>query len=42
MLELVNQLTALQIFCKDAHYSFRGIDYKPLHEWMDEISDPLE
>lgn len=41
MLELVNQLTALQIFCKDAHYSFRGIDYKPLHEWMDEISDPL-
>lgn len=42
MLELVNQLTALQIFCKDAHYSFRGIDYKPLHEWMDEISDPLD
>ena len=41
MLDLINQITALQIFCKDAHYSFRGIDYKPLHEWMDEISDPL-
>lgn len=41
MLELVEQLTALQIFAKDAHYSFRGLEYKPLHEWMDEIADPL-
>jgi DNA-binding ferritin-like protein len=41
MLELIYQITALQIFCKDAHYSFRGLDYKPLHEWMDEIEEPL-
>ena len=42
MLDLINQITALQIFCKDAHYNFRGLDYKPLHEWMDEISNPLD
>ena len=41
MLELIYQLTALQIFCKDAHYNFRGIDFKPLHEWVDEIGEPL-
>ena len=41
MLELVYQITALQIFCKDAHYSLRGTNFKPLHEWMDEIADPL-
>lgn len=41
MLELIYQLTALQIFCKDAHYNFVGIDFKPLHEWVDEIGDPL-
>lgn len=41
MLELIYQLTALQIFLKDAHYSFRGIDFKPLHEWVDEIGSPL-
>lgn len=41
MLELIYQLTALQIFAKDAHYNFTGIDFKPLHEWVDEIGDPL-
>lgn len=41
MLELINQLTALQIFCQDAHYNFRGVDFKPLHEWADEIGDPI-
>lgn len=41
MLELLYKLTALQIYCKDAHYSFSGIDFKPLHEWADEIADPL-
>lgn len=41
MLDLLYQLTALQIYCKDAHYNFRGIDFKPLHEWADEISEPL-
>lgn len=41
MLELIQILTALQIFCKDAHYSFYGVDFKPLHEWVDEIGDPL-
>lgn len=41
MLDLIYQLTALQIFCKDCHYSFTGIDFKPLHEWADEISEPL-
>ena len=41
MLELIYLLTALQIYCKDAHYSFYGIDFKPLHEWVDEIADPL-
>ena len=34
-------LTALEIYCKDAHYNFKGIDFKPLHEWMDEIIEPL-
>lgn len=42
MLEVIYILEALRIFTKDAHYSFRGIDYKPLHEWMDEIHEPLE
>ncbi|MBQ2174067.1 MAG: hypothetical protein II453_02990 [Alphaproteobacteria bacterium] len=41
MVELIYILTALQIYCKDAHYSFSGVDFKPLHEWMDEIIDPL-
>lgn len=41
MLELVYILTALQIYCKDAHYSFYGVNFKPLHEWVDEIGDPL-
>lgn len=41
MLDLIYQLTALQIFCKDAHYNFRGVDFKPLHEWVDEIEDPI-
>ena len=41
MIDLVYILTALQIFCKDAHYSFYGTNFKPLHEWADEIGDPL-
>lgn len=41
MLELIYLLTALQIYCKDAHYSFYGVDFKPLHEWVDEINEPL-
>ena len=41
MLELIYQLTALQIFCKDCHYSFTGTGFKSLHTWMDEIGDPL-
>ena len=41
MLDLLYQLTALQIYCKDCHYSFTGIDFKSLHTWMDEISEPL-
>lgn len=42
MLDLIYILTALQIYCKDAHYNFRGTNFKPLHEWMDEILDPLQ
>lgn len=42
MLDLIHYLTALQIYCKDAHYAFYGIDFKPLHEWADEISEPLD
>lgn len=41
MLELIQLLTALQIYCKDAHYAFNGVDFKPLHEWVDEIEEPL-
>ena len=41
MLELLYILTALQIYCKDAHYNFYGIDFKPLHEWVDEIGGSL-
>ena len=41
MYDLICKLTALQIYCKDAHYSFKGIDFKPLHEWVDEIADPI-
>lgn len=41
MLDLICVLTALQIYCKDAHYNFYGVDFKPLHEWVDEISEPL-
>jgi len=39
--ELVYLLTALQIYCKDAHYAFYGVNFKPLHEWVDEINEPL-
>lgn len=42
MIDLVNILTALQIYCKDAHYSFYGVNFKPLHEWADEILEPLQ
>lgn len=41
MLELIYQLTALEIYCRDCHYNFKGVDFKPLHEWVDEIGDPL-
>ena len=41
MLDLIYILTALEIYCKDAHYTFHGVNFKPLHEWMDEIIDPL-
>lgn len=41
MLDLIYQITALDIYCRDCHYNFRGIDFKPLHEWADEIGDPL-
>lgn len=41
MLEVIYQLEALRIFCKDSHYSFYGINFKPLHEWVDEILDPI-
>lgn len=41
MLDLIYMLTALQIFCKDAHYNTKGINFKPLHEWMDEIGEPV-
>lgn len=41
MLEVIYVLEALRIFAKDAHYNFKGIDFKPLHEWMDEIEEPL-
>lgn len=41
MNELLYQLTALQIFCADCHYSFTGVDFKPLHEWADDIAEPL-
>ena len=41
MLDLIYVLTALQIYCKDAHYNFYGVDFKPLHEWVDEIGSPL-
>lgn len=42
MLELIHLLTALQIYCKDAHYAFYGATFKPFHEWADEILDPLQ
>lgn len=38
---LLYKLSALQIYTKDCHYAFTGVDFRPLHEWMDEISDPL-
>ena len=39
--ELVYLLTALQIYCKDAHYAFYGTGFISLHEWVDDIYDPL-
>lgn len=42
MLELIYILTALQIYCKDAHYSFYGTNFLPLHEWADDILEPLQ
>lgn len=42
MLDLIYILTALQIYCKDAHYSFYGTNFLPLHEWADDILEPLQ
>lgn len=41
MRELIVYLQALSIYCKDAHYGFTGVNFKSLHEWMDEINEPL-
>lgn len=41
MLDIIYLLVAIQIFAKDAHYNFKGVDFKPLHEWVDEIADPI-
>ena len=40
--DLIILLTALKIYCKDAHYAFKGEGFKSLHEWADEIGEPLE
>lgn len=42
VLELIYILTALQIYCKDAHYAFYGATFLPLHEWADDINEPLQ
>lgn len=41
MLEVIYILEALRIFAKDAHYNFKGVGFMSLHEWADEIADPL-
>lgn len=42
MLELLYILKAVSIFVKDdCHYAFKGVNFKPLHEWADEINEPL-
>lgn len=41
MYDLIVRLQAILIYCKDAHYAFSGIDFKPLHEWVDEIGEPI-
>ena len=41
MLELIYILEALRLYSKDCHYNFTGVDFKPLHEWADEIAEPL-
>lgn len=41
MYDLIVRLQAILIYCKDAHYAFTGIDFKPLHEWVDEIGEPI-
>lgn len=42
MLDLIDILTALSIYCQDAHYAFTGINFNPLHEWADDIREPLD
>ena len=42
LIELVKLLTAVKLFCKDAHYSFYGVNFKPLHEWVDDIAEPID
>lgn len=43
MLELIILLKAASIYIKDdAHYAVRGVNMKPIHEWMDEINEPLQ
>lgn len=41
MYDLIVRLQAILIYCKDAHYAFTGVDFKPLHEWVDEIGEPI-
>lgn len=39
--KLIYLLEAIRIYAKDCHYAFSGVNFKSLHEWMDEIADPL-
>lgn len=42
MYELLYLLKAIQLYVKDdAHYHFYGVGFKSLHEWADEITEPL-
>ena len=42
MNELLYLLKAIQLYVKDdAHYHFYGVGFKSLHEWADEITEPI-